>query len=319
MGAFLFWVAMPLGSLWAATALWVQFPQTRWLVMPAFLALVMLIIWLRLTSSWGWLPLACAALLIGGWYASLMPRQDRNWAPDVQRIVKGRVEGDILTVDNIRDFRWETATLAHQQNWQSRQIDLRKLEGADMITSVWDNPLIAHLLVSFRFKDEAPLTLSVEIRREAGEEFSALGGFFRQFEQSLIAATEEDILAWRAGPRGEEVRLYPLSLRPKQLRPVLEGFIALGNDLNQDAQWYNTVTANCTTVVWNLSKAIGPKLPLDISLLASGKLPEYLESFGALAGTGDVETKRARALISLDGTEGLTGQDFSQAIRQPAR
>lgn len=316
MGAFLFWVTVPLGSLWGATALWVQFPQARWLVLPAFAALVLLVITLRLTTAWGWPALALAALLLGGWYASLTPKQDGDWAPDVARIVKGRIEGNILTVENIRDFRWQTETQTSQQNWISRQIDLGTLEGADMITSVWGNPLIAHLLVSFRFKDQAPLTFSVEIRREKGEKFSALGGFFRQFEQSLIAATEEDIVAWRAGPRAEEVRLYPLTLQPEQLRPVLEGFIAFGNALNEAPQWYNTVTANCTTVVWSLSKAIGPHLPLDISLLASGKLPEYLDSFDALAGPGDLAAKRARALISLAGAETLSGRDFSAAIRQ---
>lgn len=316
MGAILFWLVLPLAALWSGFALWVQFPNGRWLALAALALALLGVIYLRLTSPWGWLGLLAGALVVGGWYLSLAPRQDRNWEPDVSRIVKGEIKGDRLYVENIRDFHWITETETSKQAWISREIDLTKLEGADMITSVWGNPLIAHLLVSFRFKGEAPLTFSVEIRREKGESFSAFGGFFRQFEQSLIAATEEDIVQWRAGPRGEEVRLYPLRLSPAQVRPVLEGFIALGNELNRKPQWYNTLTANCTTVVWGLAKAIGPKLPLDYSLLASGKLPEYLDRFDALMGPGDLEAKRARALVDVKGAEGLTGQAFSDFIRR---
>ncbi|MGA0539614.1 DUF4105 domain-containing protein [Neotabrizicola sp. VNH66] len=315
--ALLFWALLVLGTVWAGLALWVQFPGGRPVVLAGLLALVAGIVWLRLGPGWGWTGLAVAALALGGWYASLTPRQDRDWADDVARIVRGTVDGDRVTLENVRAFRWDTADHASVQNWTTRTVDLSRLEGADMITSVWGNPDIAHLLVSFRFTDGPPVTFSVEIRREKDEKFSPLGGFFRQFELSLIAADEADIVQWRAVPRGEEVRVYPLTLTPGQLRQVFLGYVDLGNALNERPRWYNTVTSNCTTVVWGLSRVLSPDLPLDRSLLLSGYLPEYLDRFGALAGTGTLAEKRARALISPRAREMPPGEDFSRWIRTP--
>lgn len=315
MKSVLFWLFITGFALWAGTAIWVQFASARPLVLAIFAAGLGVVLWQRLSGRYGWVALLLLMVAVFAWYFSLAPRQDRDWASDVAHNVAGEISGDIVHLKNIRAFRWQTADIPSHEAWISRDIDLRKIAGADMITSVWGNPLIAHLLVSFRFTDGAPLTFSVEIRREKGESFSPLGGFFRQFELSLIAAEEADILAWRAGPRGEEVRLYPLALTPDQARQVFLGYVTLGNRLNEKPQWYNTVTSNCTTVVWQLSKVLSPDLPLDQSLLLSGRLPEYLEKLGALAGTGSLEEKRARALISEKVRSLSAGADFSQAIR----
>lgn len=310
----LFWAVLTLGGLWAGLALWVQFPQARLLALAALALLLIGLIALRLGSQWSWAGLGLASLLIGGWYLSLAPQQHRDWAADVAHIVKGEVHGDRVVLQNVRSFRWSSADVA-TESWTQREIDLTQLTGADMITSVWDNPKIAHLLVSFRFADQAPLTFSVEIRREKDERFSVIGGFFRQFELSLIAADEADILQWRAVPRGEDVRLYPLELSPEQLRELFLSYVALGNRLNEAPEWYNTVTANCTTVVWRLAKVLSPRIPLDPSLLASGLLPEFLQRMQALTWQGDIATIRERAAISDRARVMPEGADFSSWIR----
>ena len=90
-----------------------------------------------------------------------------------------------------------------------REYDLDQLRSADLVLSYWMGPAIAHTLVSFGFDDgKGPrryLTFSVEIRKEAHESFSAIGGFFKQFELSLVAAEERDILRVRSNLRGEDV------------------------------------------------------------------------------------------------------------------
>lgn len=315
MKAILFWLLLIPFSAWAVTAIWVQFPATRILAIGGFVTALIAVIWLRLVSQWGWAGLAVLAAAVAIWYGSLMPSQNRNWAADVMRIVKGVVVGDRVYLENIRAFRWQTAEYAPVQDWRSREFDLRDLEGADVITSSWGNPDIAHLLVSFRFKGVDPITFSVEIRREEGESFSAIGGFFRQFELSLIAADEDDIVHWRAVPREEDVYLYPLNLTQEQLRDFFLRFIDLGNDLNAEPVWYNTLTANCVTVVWQLAKVIKADLPLDISLLLPGRLPAYIEKFGVLGGEGSLEEKQSLAAISQKARNMPEGADFSAHIR----
>ena len=65
-----------------------------------------------------------------------------------------------------------------------REYDLRQLRSADLVMSYWMGPAIAHTLVSFGFADGRHLVFSLEIRKERGESFSALGGFFRKFEMT---------------------------------------------------------------------------------------------------------------------------------------
>ncbi len=315
MKSVFFWLVLILVTAWGAAALWVQFPQARLPTLAVLGLAVLLVAWARLGPGWGWTGLAALLIVLLGWFFSLQPRQDRDWAPDVAHIVKGQVDGNLVHLENIRAFRWKTADQAAEA-WTSRTVDLSKLDGIDMITSSWGNPNIAHLLVSFRFTDAEPLTFSVEIRREKGESFSALGGFFRQFELSLIAADEADIVQWRAVPRAEEVHLYPLDLTQEQQVAVFLSYLKLGNDLNARPAWYNTVTSNCVSVVWKLAAVLSNNLPLDRSLVMPGFLPEYLDSLGALAGSGTLAEKRARSLISPRAREMPPGADFSTWIRQ---
>ncbi len=314
MKSVLFWLILLLGGAWAGTALWVQFPAARWV--PGLFALALAgVVWLRLSGGWGWAGLALLAAAVGVWYLGMRPQQDRDWAPDVARIVRGTVVGDAVTLENVRAFRWRDRDHA-EPLWETRHYDLSKLASADMITSVWSSPKIAHLLVSFGFTDGQRVVFSVEIRREREEKFSSIGGFFRQFELALIAADEADVVKLRTDYRNEDVRLYPLRLTPEQLRAVFLRYVELGNDLNAAPRFYNTVTSNCTTVVWQLTKVLDPDLPLDRSLLFSGLLPDWLYRMGVLAAQGDLEQIRAGAAISEKAKAAAGDADFSAAIRR---
>ena len=313
MKSVLFWLLLVLGGTWAGIALWVQFPQARWL--PALFACALAaVISARLATPYGWPALGLLTLAVTAWYLSLSPRADRDWAPDVAHLATGRIDGNIVTLHNLRAFRWQDRDHA-TESWETRRLDLDHLATADMVTSVWSNPDIAHLLVSFGFTDGQRVVFSVEIRREKGEKFSSIGGFFRQFELALIAADEEDIVKLRTHHRAEDVRLYPLRLTPDQLRVVFLEYVKLGNDLAAKPRWYNTVTANCTTVVWHLTRALNPDLGLDPSLLLSGRLPAWLYRMNLIALPGTLAEIRAAARISPRALAAPEGADFSAAIR----
>lgn len=309
----LFWPILAIGGLLGGTALHVQFPQARWVVWLFVLALLAVAV-LRVVTPWGWHALALCAVLVGGWYLSLAPRQDRDWAPELSRIVSADIDGPIVTLHDVRDFRWHDRDNG-EARWRDMVVNLDQLQSADMITSVWSNPKIAHLLVSFGFADGQRVVFSVEIRREKGEFFSNIGGFFRQFELALIAATEEDIVKLRTNHRVEDVRLYPLRLTPEQLRPLFLAYLELGNHLSRTPEFYNTVTANCTTVVWQLVRVLKPDLPLHRGLLLSGLLPDWLYQLGVLDGEDGLDTLRESARITDRARAAPEGADFSAVIR----
>ncbi|MCR8547831.1 DUF4105 domain-containing protein [Salipiger sp. P9] len=304
------------GAAWSATAIWLHLDG---FARPAALTLLAAALLLAGRARMrcrrlGWAVLAGTALLVGGWYMTISPAEDRDWAIDVARGVKAEVSGDLVTLSDLRDFQWHDRDEATVR-WIDRTVDLRHLETVDMLTSVWDNPDIAHLLVSFGFADGQHVVFSVEIRREADEVFNELGGFFRQFELVLIGATEEDIVKLRTNYRKEQVSLYPVTLDAAQRRALFMAYVGLAQQLEARPRFYNTLLANCTTVVYGLAQVLKADLPIDRRLILSGRLPEYIEALGVLGGNGTMADRRAAALITAKAQAAGDTADFSAAIR----
>ncbi|OLF36841.1 hypothetical protein BTW00_04400 [Psychrobacter sp. C 20.9] len=225
--------------------------------------------------------------LIGlGWFFSIEPQQDRDWMAEVDQQVayeRDATNPDLITLTNVRNFDWRTDEDA-TEHWETRTIDLSKLSGVDVTNSYWMGPLIAHTLVSFRFEDDRPLAFSFEIRKENGESFSALAGFFRRYELSLIAAEERDIIYTRSNARGEQVYLFPISnLQQHEVRSLFESYLTAMDELNTKPSWYNTLTSNCTNIIFYMARIVsGDRLPWDYRIWVSGWLPNYLYDVGML-------------------------------------
>ena len=306
-------------GLWGCGVLWFQLPLTSgWRV--AAIAVWGVTVVAALWGSWrrrgrAVLPLGVlSVLLVGGWL-SLAPQQDREWADDVAQPLRARIDGDVLVVENVRNFHWR-GEQDYDARWEWREYPLDQLRSADLVLSYWMGPAIAHTLVSFGFADGRQLVFSLEIRKERGESFSALGGFFRKFEVVLVAADERDIVHVRSNVRGETVYLYRLyGLDPDDLRSLLRGYVEQAQQLERAPRFYNTLTSNCTTVVYGLMRKVAPALPLDWRLLASGYLDEYAYDVGGLApGSGFAELKR-RGNITARARAAGHAQDFSRQIR----
>ena len=221
-----------------------------------------------------------------GWFMSIEPEQDRDWMPEVsERVTYSRdaTNPDLVTLTNVRNFDWHTDEEA-TEHWDTRTIDMSKLSGVDVTNSYWMGPLIAHTLVSFRFKDDRPLAFSFEIRKENGESFSALAGFFRRFELSLIAAEERDIIYTRTNARGEQVYLFPVSnLQQHEVKSLFESYLTAADELNAKPAWYNTLMSNCTNIIFYMARIVsGDRLPWDYRIWVSGWLPNYLYDVGML-------------------------------------
>lgn len=223
--------------------------------------------------------LGFAALL--AWWLWLAPSHHRDWADDVARLLDAQVRGDRVVLRNVRNFEWRSET-DYTARWETREYDLSRLSSADLVLSYWMGPDIAHTLVSFGFDDGRRVVFSLEIRKERGESFSALSGFFRRYEQVLVAADERDIVRARSNTRGEDVYLYRLNIPPQTLRPMFLGFLAKAGALQREPAFYNTLTSNCTTVVFEIARHVVPDLPLDYRLLAAGHFAEYVYDRGGL-------------------------------------
>nr|WP_217496961.1 DUF4105 domain-containing protein [Pseudoduganella umbonata] len=313
---------LALAGAWGLLALHFQLPRlpaaaagTAWCGLGIAAAVA---VWRPPGRRWrNGIALACAvaAVAMGAWWQSVRPSHDRAWADDVARLLDADVDGNRVTLRNVRNFDWESET-RYTPRWETRHYDLAQLASADLVLSYWMGPHIAHTLVSFGFADGRKLVFSLEIRKERHEAFSAVGGFFRQFEEVLVAADERDIVRTRSNARGEQVYLYRLRATPAQLRAVFLGYLAQAAQLRHTPAFYNTLTSNCTTVVFDLARQIAPGLPLDYRLLASGHFAEYAYDQGALVPGYPYRVLQQRGYINPRALRADTdGSDFSRAIR----
>lgn len=248
------------------------------------------------------------------WWVLQTPSNNRIWADDVSQLLQSEVQGEQVKLINVRNFEWRTEG-DFTPRWETREYNLALLKTADLILSYWMGPHIAHTLVSFGFSDGRHLVFSLEIRKEKGEEFSAVAGFFRQYESILVAADERDILRVRTNVRGEDVYLYRLDIPPEQLRTLFLGYLSRAAKLEKGPSFYNTLTSNCTTVVYELAKLIVPGLPLDYRLLASGHFAEYVYEQGGLHAEMSFENLHQKGRITERAKATGLGDDYSKAIR----
>jgi hypothetical protein len=307
-------------AAWVAAALAFQAPGgplIRALVVVLWALLVLMLVaalWRgHAAAALAGFALAFAAALV--WWHTLRPSNERPWADDVARTATGEVRGSLVTLRDVRNFDWRT-TDDYTPRWETRSYDLEKIESLDMITSYWAGPAIAHVLISFGFSDGQQLAFSVEIRRERGEKFNEIGGFFKEFELSIIAADERDIVRVRTNVRGEDDYLYRVRLPRADIRALFLAYIQQMNELARVPRFYNTITVNCTTLVYHMVEHIVGRLPFSYGLVLSGYLPRYVYSIGGLDTRFTLEELRAAGRITMRARDADRSADFSAAIRR---
>jgi hypothetical protein len=308
---------------WGTGALWFQLPHPAAAVAACAWCLLGVA---TMAAMWAWrgrrrtrrllAAFAGAAIVLLAWWQTLAPSHDRIWADDVARLLEADVDGDRVVLRNVRNFDWDTET-RYTARWETRAYDLSHLVSGDLVLSYWMGPHIAHTLVSFGFDDGRKLVFSLEIRKERQESFSAVGGFFREFEQVIIAADERDIVRTRSNVRKKDVYMYRLRATPAQLRTLLLAYLERAERLRRTPEFYNTLTSNCTTIVFDLARQIDPGLPLDYRLLLSGHVDEYAYDQHALA--PGVPFAQLRRLGYIDARARRADTDDSRAFSRAIR
>ena len=306
-------------GLWGTLALWYQLPggATLRAAGSALWTLVVLALATLAVSQHSWLPLAVYALIYGIlllWWSNIAPSNQRIWTDDVSHLLTGTVAGNQVSLSNVRNFTWRSND-DYDVRWETRHYDLDQLASADAVLSYWGSRAIAHAMISFGFADAGHVVFSVEIRKQRGERYSTLGGFFKQFESILVAADERDIIRVRTNVRGEDDYLYPLNLDKPVLRSLFLSYVQHANTLKAKPAFYNTFTSNCTTMVYRMARHIDPGLPHDARLILTGYLPDYLYKVGVVDQSVTIDELRRRGRITERANSSAASEDFSRAIR----
>ena len=287
-------IAFALATL--ATLVALALRHWRWRLLTAFLALFVLLV-------------LC--------WSALVPSNNRDWQPETAVLPYATIDGDLVTMHNIRNFDYRTET-DFTPSYYTKTFDLRQLDSVDLVAVYWMGPQIAHIFLSFGFGGRDYLAISIEARKPRGEEFSTLKGFFRQYELYYVVADERDVIRLRTNYRRsphEEVHIYRIHGLTENARLLFRTYLDKINALNVRPEFYNSLTTNCTTNIWLQSRVIPGHLPLSWKVLISGHVPEYLYEAGKLDTDVPFAESQKRSIVNARAQAADRAADFSQRIR----
>jgi len=272
-------------------------------------------------SKYSWRPIVLFAIVFAillAYWSSIEPKQDRDWAPEYARLAYATVNGDQVTLHNIRNFDYRTET-DFTPRYYAKTFDLAQLDSVDIIASYWAGDAIAHIIVSFGFAGKDFLAVSIETRRERNETYSSIAGFFKQYGLFYVVADERDLVRLRTNYRKdppEDVYLYRIrGSASDNARRFFLDYIRKINSLAEKPEFYNTLTTNCITSVLTHSRVNPGSHPLSWKILLSGYVPQYLHERQAVDTSLPFEELRSRSRINAAARAADKAADFSQRIR----
>src|SRR5262245_20929074 len=279
------WLVALVCAIWAFGALYFDFPTASAAAAVLFVVVLFAAVifvrgqLLKLAIVFG------AFVIVALWWLTLKPSNDRPWQPDVAKTAWAEINGDLVTVHNVRNCEYRTET-DFTPRWETRTVRLSQITGIDVAIDYWGSPWISHPIVSFQFADALPVCFSIETRKTTGQTYSALRGLYRQYSLIYIVADERDSIRVRTNYRqGEDVYLYHTLASPAQARQRFLEYIRAMNALRDRARWYNEITANCTTSI-RTQRSVNDRARWDWRMLINGKADELLYERHAIATGG---------------------------------
>ena len=248
-------------------------------------------------------------------WLAIPPSNSREWQPDVTTLAFADIDGDRVLIHNVRnaEYRSETDYVVRLEAWA---LDLTKLRSLDLFLVYWGSPLIAHTIMSWGFEGDRYLAISIETRKEKGEQYSALRGFFRQYELVFVVADERDVVRLRTNVRGEDVYVYRLDTPAADARVLLLRYLAEVNRLREQPEWYNALTDNCTTAIHRLAHVGARRSWWSWKLFLNGHLDELAYDLGAIDRSLPFVVLKAKSHINERARAADDDPRFSVRIRE---
>jgi hypothetical protein len=247
---------------------------------------------------------------------SARPRLDRDWVEHLAITPTVDVRNEGFSVTPVTDWTYAGTEEPAGKAYTAFSADFADLRNVWFVVEPHPGlrPM-AHTLVLFEFEGDRMVGLTIEARREAKEDYSALRGAFNAFELAYIWSTPRDLLTRRAVMLEHDVLVYPLALTPAQKDTFLRDLLAETQALARRPRFYNTLFSNCTN---ELAKTA--KLPWNYAFVLTGYSAEQLHRMKLIPGDNMADVRR-NALLSaeLRSWASLPSAQFDTALLQRLR
>jgi hypothetical protein len=266
---------------------------------------------------------AGVVVLLGIAYAARMlgtnPVATRNWVPEQARPATAVIDSHTVSISGVRNFTFDSAGTA-TPGWYDATYDLDSLETAWFVlttfSKTWRAP--AHTFVSFGFAGGKYVAISVEARREVGEEYGITAGLFNSYELIYVIGDERDLIGRRAVVAGDDTWLYPVRAPKEKIRAMFVAMLRRANRLQEDPEFYNSMTNSCTSnLVRHVNDVAPGRIPSGLKVLVPGYTDDVAAGLGLIDGSGNIDSLRARYLINERARAAMTSGSFSILVRRP--
>lgn len=254
---------------------------------------------------------------------STSPSNELNFATSYKILPTSSLNGSTLTIENLRDFTYTNDGAIKEVRYTDKDFSIKQLKQTWLGISHFQTGGLAHVFLSFEFAPETPdeqadfLVVSIEARlTETHNHYSPIQGLFRQYNKTVVLATEQDVIGLRSHIRKERVLLYPLRINNIQQHALLLNFLRMSNDLIHYPDFYNTLTDNCLTGLMAQSYYFQTRSNrFDYRILLPGYSDGLAHEHGMINLQGDLNSIRQQAIVAPNNFN-IQAVNFSQLLRR---
>jgi len=262
--------------------------------------------------------LVLIVLVVWQWFKT--PATDADWQEPLAIASTATFDGEIVTVKNVRNFRYTPTEADIKPGYYDKTYDLSKIKKVWYVSEPFnESEYAAHTFLSFEFQNGDFLSITIEARKTKGQTYSTWKGLLRTYPLIYIASDERDVVLLRANIRKDNVFVYPVKTSaPGNMRILLVDMLNRMNDIQKNPVWYNTLFANCTSVIaTHINKITPGRIPVfSWQLLLTGHADELALDRGLL--DTDLSIQEARIKYRINDASERIGDvpDYSKLIRE---
>jgi len=242
------------------------------------------------------------------------------WKPDVARLPQARLDGDRVTVRDVRNTRYGDPGERYEVAWDTRAYDLATLRRLWFLVEPFHPtiPVIAHTFISFEF-DDAFLALSIEARLRQDQRYSIFRGLVGRYALTYSFGDERDFILRRTRHQQHEVYLYPLVTPELEVRALFLNMLASANALLERPRRYHSVRHNCTSTLRRHANQVRPGSfpPFILADVMPGRSDRVLYRKGWIDTDVTEDALRDAHAIQAKANAAADAPGFSRRIREP--
>lgn len=253
----------------------------------------------------------CAAFALG--WLRQKPSHDRDWDPCFAILPSVTKSDERLVFHDVRFAKYH-APGQYTVEYEERAYDANSVTAVDALIIYWGSDWICHPMAIFQFGDNQHLCFSIEVRYRVGDEYAILPSIYRQHELMYVVSDERDAILRRTTFHSKQIDcyLYRLSTDKDFVQGLLEEYIEATNRIKSQPQWYNAITSNCTTEIFENRRE---KVPWDWRMLVNGSFDKMLYDKGVLQSELEFEELKRRSRIN-EAANAASFGSFSTDIRR---